>query len=63
MYCGLSEKTNKRKNAAWRAKIVNAFVCIFACVVGTNPKTPKLSPIADDTITRPPFLAIYAYIS
>ena len=25
---------------------------VFACVVGKNPKTPNLSPMADDTITR-----------
>ena len=24
---------------------------VFACVVGKNPQTPKLSPMADDTIT------------
>ena len=28
------------------------FVFAFACVVGKNPNTPKLSPIADDAITR-----------
>ena len=25
---------------------------IFGCVVGKSPKTPKLSPTADDAITR-----------
>ena len=24
----------------------------FVCVVGKNPKTPKLSPMADDAITQ-----------
>ena len=33
-----------------RERICFAFA--FACVVGKNPKTPKLSPMADDTITR-----------
>ena len=28
------------------------FAFVFVCVVGKNPKTPKLSPIADDAITR-----------
>ena len=28
------------------------FAFISACVVGKNPKTPKLSPMADDTMTR-----------
>ena len=28
------------------------FAFVFACVVGKNPKTPKLSPMADDAITR-----------
>ena len=28
------------------------FAFTFACVVGKNPKTPKLNPMADDAITR-----------
>ena len=28
------------------------FACAFACVVGKNPKTPNLSSMADDAITR-----------
>ena len=28
------------------------FVFAFACVVGKNPKTPKLNPMADNAITR-----------
>ena len=28
------------------------FAIIFACVVGKNPKTPKLSPVADNAIAR-----------
>ena len=28
------------------------FAFAFACVVGKNPKTPKLSPMADYAITR-----------
>ena len=29
-----------------------SFACVFAYVVGKNPKTPNLSPMADDAITR-----------
>ena len=39
----------------WCGKIVNGLVLrklVFACVVGKNQKTPKLSPMADDAITR-----------
>ena len=28
------------------------FALFFACMVGKVPKTPKLSPIADDAITQ-----------
>ena len=28
------------------------FLFVFACVVNKNPKTPKLSPMAGDAITR-----------
>ena len=28
------------------------FTFIFVCVVGQKTKTPKLSPMADDTITQ-----------
>ena len=42
------------QNAAQHAKIVNTFCLAFAlaCVVSKNPKTPKLSPMADDAITQ-----------
>ena len=38
--------------AARHAKVVSAFCFAFACVVGKNLKTPKLSPMVDDAITR-----------
>ena len=28
------------------------FAYVFVCVVGKNPKTPNLRPMADDAITR-----------
>ena len=28
------------------------FAFVFACIVGKNQKTPKLSPMADDATTR-----------
>ena len=40
----------RRKTRKDRGRICIAFV--FACVVGKNPKTPNLSPMADDPITR-----------
>ena len=43
-------KINTRENAAQRSQIMDAFV--LACVVGKNLKTPNLSPLADDAITR-----------
>ena len=46
-----SEHEDKQvQNAARPMKILTAIVLcklIFECVVGTNPKTPKLSPMAD----------------
>ena len=57
MYCGtLSVKTDMRKtprgaqNKSYRERICFAFS--LECVVGKNPKTPKLSPMADDTVTQ-----------
>ena len=54
MYCGLSvlkqSHTKSRVVCEDRERICFAFV--FACVVGKNLKTPKLSPLADDAITR-----------
>ena len=49
IYCGLSVKINMCKTPH-SLKIVDAFV--FACVVSKNLKTPNLSLMADDTITR-----------
>ena len=42
------------QNAAECAKIVDAFVLhlFFEYVISKNPKTPNLSPMADDAITR-----------
>ena len=54
IYCSLSVKINPQ-NIARHAKIVNIFVlCLIlcVCVVGKNPKTPNLSPMTDDVITR-----------
>ena len=34
------------------AKIVEAFAFVSTCVVGKNPDTPNLSPMADEAITR-----------
>ena len=48
-YVTRSEHEDKQaQNDTRRAKIVNALACIFVCVVGKNPKTPILSPMADD---------------
>ena len=46
-------ENNRTLKAAWRAKIVSAFVFAFAfaCVVCKNLKTPKLSTMAEDAIT------------
>ena len=51
IHCGLSVKTNTRKTPHDDR---NAFVlhCFWVCVVGKNPKTPKLSPMADLAITQ-----------
>ena len=43
-------KTNTSKTLQVRECICFAFA--FVCVLGKNPKTPKLRPIADDAITR-----------
>ena len=51
IYCGLSMKIYHAYNTAQRAKIVDTFVCVWGGV-GRNPKTPDLSPMADDAITR-----------
>ena len=47
MYRDLRMKPNKPKDCE---RVCFAF--IFACVVGKIPKTPKLSPMADDAITQ-----------
>ena len=52
---GSEREDNHASKAARRAKIVSEFVLRkppFACVVGKNLKTPKLNPMADDSITR-----------
>ena len=53
MYCGLNMKINMREKSHG-TKIVYAFfcVCFRVCVVGKNPNTPNLSPMADDAIKR-----------
>ena len=47
-------KDKQAQNAARHTKILNAYVMrlFFVCVVGKNRKTPKLSPVADNAITR-----------
>ena len=53
IYCDLSVKIHTCKRCTVRedrGRICFAFV--FACVVGKNPKTPNLSPMADNAITR-----------
>ena len=41
------------KGCAWREDCERiCFAFALACVVGKNPKTPKFSPMADDTITQ-----------
>ena len=50
-YCGLSVKTAVRKTPQGVQKIVDSFV-LHLCVVSKNPKTPNLSPMADDAITQ-----------
>ena len=54
MFRSLSVKTNKCKNAAQHAKIINAFVLhLFLSVWSAKTRRPpKLSPMADDAITR-----------
>ena len=51
MYCTQSMKSNKRKIAREDCERI-CLSFIFACVVGKNPKTPKLSPMTDNAITR-----------
>ena len=49
---GLSLKINLVKRCMAhedRGRI--CFACVFACVIDKNPKTPNLSPMADDAIT------------
>ena len=68
-----SEREDKQtQNAPRHAKIVNAFVHLFLRVIGKNPKTLKLSPMADEAITRggigslgslvPLYLSFQAYL-
>ena len=55
MYVPQSEHDDKQaQNAAGGTQIVNAFVlCVFLRVWSAKtPKTPKLSPMADDIITQ-----------
>ena len=50
MYCSMSVKTCLKRCAAQEDCEHICFA--IACVVGKNPKTPKLRLIADDAITR-----------
>ena len=53
IYCGLSVKINTRKTPHGAQRSWTHLYCIcFARMVGKNPKTPNLSPMADDAITR-----------
>ena len=53
IYCSLSVRINtcKRTHDTQRSWTYLYCVC-FACVGGKNPKTPNLSPMADDTISQ-----------
>ena len=53
IYCDLSVKINRHKtpHGAWRAW-AHLFCICFQCVIGKNPKTPNLSPMANNAITR-----------
>ena len=54
IYCGLNVKVNICEN---RRRVHDddgriCFVFVVVCVVGKNPKTPNLSPMADGAITQ-----------
>ena len=51
IYCGLIVKINTLKSRTAREDRGHiCFKFVFACVVGKDPKTPKLNPMADDAI-------------
>ena len=56
IYCSLSVRTNTCKTPhGAQERSDHGRICfgfVFACVVGKNPKTANLSPMADDAITR-----------
>ena len=55
MYCGMSDvsmKTHVKRCASHEDREHICFAFAFACVVGKNLKTPKLSPMADNAITQ-----------
>ena len=51
---GLAWKQSHAKSRTAREdrKRIFCFAFSFTCVVRKNPKTPKMSPMADDAITR-----------
>ena len=46
------DKTRVKHRTARKDRGCIGFAFAFACVVGKNPKTPNLSPMADDAITQ-----------
>ena len=53
IYCCLSVKINTRKTPHGAQRSWKHLYCICFCICGgKNPKTPNLSPMADDAITR-----------
>ena len=60
IYCSLSSlKINTARKDHGRIW----FAFVFACVVGKNPKTPNLSPMADDAIMRSGISLVYLWVS
>ena len=45
------DKTRVQLRTARKDRGRIGFAFVFACVVGKNPKTPDLKPMADDAIT------------
>ena len=56
---GMSVKTNTCKIAQEDSECF-CFAHDFVCVVGKNPKTPKLSPMVEDAITAVQYFKAFA---
>ena len=50
--CEREDKTGVKRSMACEDRGRIGFAFVFACMVGKNQKTPKLSPMADDAITQ-----------